>query len=115
MNTECIFCKIIEGKLASNVTYEDELVIAFEDVNPQAPVHQLIVPKEHIATINDLLADHNHLIGHMFQTAKKLAKDYHIDIDGYRVVMNCNEKGGQAVYHIHLHLLGDRQMHWPPG
>ncbi|OGT32018.1 MAG: histidine triad nucleotide-binding protein [Gammaproteobacteria bacterium RIFCSPHIGHO2_12_FULL_35_23] len=115
MSTECIFCKIIAGSLTSNIVHEDNKILAFEDVNPQAPVHHLIVPKEHIPTINDLLTEHNELIGQLFQVAKTLAKKHHIAENGYRVVMNCNEKGGQAVYHIHLHLLGDRQMHWPPG
>ena len=115
MSSECLFCKIINKELSSIVAYEDDKVIAFDDINPQAPIHKLIVPKQHIATVNELSSKHNELLGHMIQVAKNLAKEYNLSEEGYRLVINCNEKGGQAVYHLHLHLLGDRQMHWPPG
>lgn len=114
-STDCLFCKIIQGDIPAKIVYDDELVLAFEDIDPKAPTHLLIIPKQHIATMNDLNVEHNAVIGHMFQVAKQLAKDQGFDEKGYRVVMNCNRDGGQAVYHIHLHLLGGRQMLWPPG
>lgn len=112
---DCIFCKIAKKEIRSNITYEDDLVIAFDDIRPQAPFHKLIIPYEHIATINDFNDNHKGLVGHMVLTAKKIAEELKINKDGYRLVMNCNSQGGQEVYHIHLHLLGGRQMHWPPG
>lgn len=112
---DCIFCKIAQKEITSKIVYEDELMIAFEDIRPQAPVHLLIIPREHIATLNDLNNDHQQLLGQMMLTTTKLAEKYKVQEDGYRLVMNCNSKGGQEVYHIHLHLLGGRQMHWPPG
>ena len=111
----CLFCKIINGEIPAKVIYRDDLVVAFEDINPQAPHHALIVPQKHIATLNDLHGENNELIGHMVQTAAMLAKQLNIADDGYRVVMNCNEGAGQSVFHIHLHMLGGRAMHWPPG
>ncbi len=113
--SDCLFCKILNGDIPSKIAYEDDLVIAFDDIHPQAPTHKLIIPREHIETVNDLIPPHNQLIGHMVYVAKQLAKDLEIDENGYRILMNCNRHGGQAVYHIHLHLLGGRQMHWPPG
>lgn len=115
MKTDCLFCKIIQGDIPTESVYEDDLVIAFNDIHPQAPIHQLIIPKKHIATLNDLEPDDNKLMGHMIQIAKELANRNNIAEDGYRILMNCNAAGGQAVYHIHLHLLGGRYMHWPPG
>ncbi|MBN1684684.1 MAG: histidine triad nucleotide-binding protein [Gammaproteobacteria bacterium] len=112
---DCIFCKIINKEIPAKIIYEDDRVVAFDDIEPQAPVHVLIIPKEHVATLNDLTEEHTELVGYMTQVAKKLAKELGIDEKGYRVLMNCNRQGGQAVYHIHLHLLGGRQMHWPPG
>ena len=113
--TDCLFCKIINQEVPATRVYEDEHVIAFDDINPQAPIHKLIIPKCHIHNMNELESDHNELLGHMFQAAKKLASDLGIADDGYRVVMNCNEGAGQTVFHIHLHLLGGRKMQWPPG
>lgn len=115
MKPDCLFCQISDGKIPAKIIYQDEKAIAFNDISPQAPTHVLIVPREHIATINDLQKNHNELIGHLFQIAKNIAAEKGISEDGYRVVMNCNKHGGQAVYHIHLHLLGERQMAWPPG
>ena len=112
---DCIFCKIINREIPIQMMYEDDQVIAFNDIQPQAPIHVLIIPREHIATLNDLTEEHTELIGHMIQIAKKLAKELGIGEKGYRVLMNCNQHGGQAVYHLHLHLLGGRQMQWPPG
>ena len=112
---DCIFCKIIEGKIPAKILYQDEQVIAFPDVNPKAPEHVLIIPRRHIATLNDLTPEDTQLAGHLMQVAKQLAAKLGIAESGYRVLMNCNAGGGQAVFHIHLHLLGGRIMHWPPG
>lgn len=111
----CIFCRIIEKNLPSKTVYEDERVYAFEDINPQAPIHILIVPKRHIPTVLDTSSEDNDLIGHMFQTANIIAREKGIANRGFRLVMNCNHESGQTVFHIHLHLLGGRPMHWPPG
>ena len=112
---DCLFCKIVEGSIPANIIYEDKTVIAFDDINPQAPIHKLIIPRQHISTLNDLTPEHDLLIGHMLQTAKQLAKTLEIDETGYRTVINCNRNGGQVVFHLHLHLLGGRQFNWPPG
>ncbi|MCH7613709.1 MAG: histidine triad nucleotide-binding protein [Candidatus Marinimicrobia bacterium] len=111
----CLFCKIIAGEIPSDKVYENEHVFAFRDIDPKAPTHILIVPKEHIATTNDLDESHKSIVGEIVLTAKQLADDEGIAESGYRTVFNCNKDGGQAVYHIHLHLLGGRQMNWPPG
>jgi len=112
---DCLFCKIIERKIPSHITYEDEKVVAFKDVNPQAPIHQLIVPRKHIATINDINANDKEILGHMVLVAQKIAKQEQINDSGYRLIFNCNNDGGQMVYHLHLHMLGGRSMTWPPG
>lgn len=113
---ECVFCKIASGEMKSDIVYQDEQVIAFNDISPKAPCHVLIIPRKHIATLNDLNnEDDTELMGHTIQIAKKLAKDLGIADRGYRVLLNCNDEGGQAVYHIHMHLLGGRAMGWPPG
>lgn len=113
--SETLFSKIIRREIPADIIYEDEHVLAFRDINPQAPVHALIIPKTAIATINDIEAGQAELIGRMVLAAQKIAHDEGIDEDGYRLVMNCNEHGGQTVFHIHLHLLGGRAMDWPPG
>lgn len=110
-----LFLKIINREIPAEIIYETDDILAFRDINPQAPVHVLIIPKEHIPTMNDLEPQHAEVVGKMFMVAAELAALEGISDDGYRVVMNCNEAGGQAVYHIHLHLLGGRQMVWPPG
>ena len=110
-----LFLKIINREIPAEIVYETDEVLAFRDINPQAPVHILIIPKEPIRTINDLERSHSQLVGQLCLAAAELAEKEGISGDGYRVVMNCNEAGGQAVYHIHLHLLGGRQMVWPPG
>ena len=112
---DCIFCKIATGELGSDILYEDNDVVAFRDVAPQAPHHILIIPRNHIATTNDLDENNSGLIGKLFYTAKNIASDLNLADDGYRLVMNCNGHGGQTVFHIHLHLLAGRKMHWPPG
>ena len=109
----CLFCKMVAGEIKPDVVFEDESVLAFRDINPQAPVHILIIPKVHITTLNEL--DNTLQAGHLLQTAIRLAKQEGLSEDGYRTVFNCNKKGGQEVYHLHLHLLGGRQMVWPPG
>ena len=112
---ETIFSKIIRRELPADIVYESDDILAFRDINPQAPVHILIIPKEQIRTINDLEESHAEITGKMLLVAAELAKQEGIADEGYRVAMNCNQAGGQAVYHIHLHLLGGRQMGWPPG
>lgn len=111
--TDCLFCKMVAGDIEPDVVFEDENLLAFRDINPQAPVHILVIPKRHIATLNDL--DDPLLAGQLVQAAVKLAEQEGLSEDGYRTVFNCNRHGGQAVYHLHLHLLGGRPMHWPPG
>ncbi|EKD53648.1 MAG: hypothetical protein ACD_60C00162G0003 [uncultured bacterium] len=112
---DCLFCKIANGAIPAKVVYQDDLVLAFDDISPQAPHHKLIIPRKHIATLNDITIEDNLLISHIVQTAKKLAKDLGVAEQGYRLVMNCNAGAGQTVFHIHAHLLGGRQMIWPPG
>lgn len=114
--TDCIFCKVVSKKIPSKIVYEDDLALAFEDINPQAPVHTLVIPKKHIATLLDLKeGTDDHLLGHLFKIANKIATDKGIAERGFRIVTNCNRESGQTVYHIHLHVLGGRPMHWPPG
>lgn len=113
--SEDLFLKIINREIPADIVYESDEVLAFRDINPQAPTHILIIPKERIRTMNDLDSSHSELVGKLSLVAKELAEREGIAEDGYRVVMNCNQAGGQAVYHIHLHLLGGRQMGWPPG
>ena len=110
-----IFTKIINKEIEANILYEDNDVLAFEDINPQAPVHILIIPKKEIQTTNDIQIDDSYLIGRLVLVAKDIAKQKGIDRDGYRLVMNCNDDGGQTVFHIHMHLIGGRKLSWPPG
>lgn len=112
---DCLFCKILDKKIPAKIVYEDDRVLAFEDINPQAPVHLLLIPRKHIPTLNELHEDDAALTGHIVATAAKLARDRGIAERGFRVVVNCNPESGQTVYHIHFHLLGGRPMHWPPG
>lgn len=113
--SDCIFCKIIDKKIPARVVYEDELTLAFEDVNPQAPVHTLVIPKKHLSTLLDIKEEDAGLIAHIFRVANKIAGDKGIAERGFRVVANCNPESGQTVYHIHFHILGGRLMQWPPG
>lgn len=112
---DCIFCKIIKGEIPSKKVYEDKDIFAFEDINPQAPVHILIVPKKHIEKSLDVTGQDKELIGSIFMVANKLAKEKGIAESGFRLVVNCNRDSGQDVFHIHFHLLGGRKMKWPPG
>ena len=102
----CVFCKIVNREIPAKVVYEDDKVMAFHDINPQAPVHILVIPKEHIPTVNDLEEKHKELIGHIFLVIKEIAKEMGIAESGYRVLVNCNRDGGQEIYHLHFHLLG---------
>lgn len=112
---DCLFCKIIKREVPSDIVYEDDHVLAFHDIDPKAPTHVLIIPKKHIATLNDIEEDDLEVAGRLQYTAARLAREQGFADDGYRVVMNCNELGGQTVYHIHLHLMGGRQFTWPAG
>jgi histidine triad (HIT) family protein len=112
---DCLFCRIVGGDLAADVVYQNDTIVAFRDINAKAPTHILLIPRRHIATMNDLQNGDESLAGELFVTAAKIAADEGLADDGYRVVMNCNEAAGQSVFHIHLHLLGGRQMGWPPG
>lgn len=110
----CLFCKIIAGEIPSQMVYEDDRVFAFKDIAPVAPVHVLMIPKKHIASLEELAPEDADIMGHILLTASKLAKELGLE-KGYRVVSNCKEEGGQTVYHIHFHLIGGRKMQWPPG
>jgi len=110
-----LFLKIIAHEIPADIVYEDDEVLAFRDINPQAPLHVLIIPKVHIRTINDLQPTDAELVGKLFLVAQDIARSEGIDESGYRVVMNCNAGAGQTVFHIHLHLLGGRDFTWPPG
>lgn len=112
---DCLFCKIIDGEIPGDIVYENDNVLAFKDINPIAPVHILVIPKEHIATLNDLEEKHTQTMGELFLAAKKIASDKGISESGYRTVFNCNKDAQQTVFHIHLHLIAGRQMTWPPG
>ncbi len=113
--TDCLFCKVVSGDVPVDIVYEDNHVMAFRDISPQAPSHVLVIPKRHVSTINDLDVGNSDVVGHMFLAAKKVAEMEGISEVGYRAVMNCNEDAGQTVFHIHLHVLGGRRMNWPPG
>lgn len=111
----CIFCKIVSGEIPSTKVYEDERILAFKDLNPEAPVHVLVIPKVHISSLNEIDDEHQEMVGYIFGQFGKIAEDLGIAKDGYRVVSNCGVQGGQTVGHIHFHVLGGRQMQWPPG
>jgi histidine triad (HIT) family protein len=114
-NSDCLFCKILDGDIPADIVYESATAIAFRDINPQAPTHVLIIPRKHIATINEITDDDQSLVGSLYSAAREIAAAEGIAEDGYRAVMNCNEGAGQTVVHIHLHLLGGRDLSWPPG
>jgi len=112
---DCIFCKIAAKEIPSKLVYEDDKVLAFRDINPEAPTHILIIPREHIETVNDLKAKNAGLVGKLHLVAKELAAKEGLAERGYRLVLNCGPEAGQAVFHLHLHMLGGRKMTWPPG
>lgn len=112
---DCLFCKILSGDIPADIVYESDSAIAFRDINPQAPMHVLIIPRKHIATINDLDEEDQEVVGSLYLAAKDIARTEGLSDEGYRAVMNCNEGAGQSVFHIHLHVLGGRALAWPPG
>ncbi len=115
MSQDCIFCKIIAGDIPSEFVHEDEYCVAFNDINPQAPTHILIIPKEHIASMDDTREQHKETLGHLLFTAAEIARQKGFAKNGYRTVINTNDDGGQTVFHLHVHLLGGRQFIFPPG
>jgi histidine triad (HIT) family protein len=114
-HSNCLFCKILAGDIPADIVYESETAIAFRDINPQAPTHVLIIPRKHIATINEIAEEDEAIVGSLYSAAREIATAEGIAEEGYRAVMNCNEGAGQTVFHIHLHLLGGRTLVWPPG
>lgn len=112
--SETIFTKIINREIPADIIYEDDIALAFNDINPQAPVHFLVIPKKAIATINDITEEDRELVGHLYLVAAKIAREKGFADDGYRVVMNCGENSGQTVFHIHLHVLAGKPLGWPP-
>lgn len=112
---DCIFCKIVNKQVPSELVYEDDYVCAFKDINPVAPIHVLIVPKDHLQSLNEIEQNHKELIGHVFLVSKILAREFGISESGYRIVVNCGKDGGQTVNHIHFHLMGGRKFSWPAG
>lgn len=113
--SDCLFCRIIAGQIPATIVYQNDHVVAFKDITPQAPTHVLVVPRRHIATLNDLTPDDDALVGEMVRSAAAIAKNNGHAAAGYRTVFNCNADAGQTVFHLHLHLLGGRTMTWPPG
>lgn len=111
----CIFCRIAQRTLPARIVFEDETVVAFEDLNPQAPVHLLVIPRKHLASLSDAGPEDHALLGHLLAVSADLARARKIDSKGFRTVINCGEWGGQTVFHLHVHLLGGRIFHWPPG
>ncbi len=111
---DCVFCKIAQGEIPSTKVYEDDLVLAFKDLDPQAPVHVLLIPKQHILSVAEITEENSHLVARIFEVAAKLAKELKLT-NGFRIVTNAGEDGQQSVKHLHFHMLGGRSMHWPPG
>jgi len=113
--SDCVFCRIAAGEIPAELVFEDELVVGFRDLSPQAPTHVLIIPRKHIATLNELQPEDEAIVGRLYTAAAQVAAREGLAERGYRTLINCNADGGQTVFHLHLHLLGGRQMHWPPG
>ena len=113
--TDCLFCRIASGEIPASIVYQDERLVAFRDINPQAPVHVLLIPRRHIGTLSDLSPADDGIVGEMVRRAAAIAGELGVSERGYRTVFNCNADAGQTVFHIHLHLLGGRKMAWPPG
>lgn len=113
--TDCIFCKIIAGEIPSKKIYEDDKVLAFYDIEPSAPVHFLVIPKAHVASVNEINEENADIISHIFKSINKIVQELNIADTGYRVITNCGEDGGQTVGHLHFHIIGGRKLHWPAG
>ena len=113
--SDCLFCRIVDGEISTDIIYSDDHVMAFKDINPQAPIHALVIPRRHISTVAELDQDTAGIMDHLTRAANQIAQDEGILGNGYRLVINCNDDGGQAVYHIHMHVMGGRAMKWPPG
>jgi histidine triad (HIT) family protein len=111
----CVFCRILAGEIPGKFLYQDDRLVVLQDINPQAPLHALVIPRKHVATLNDLSAEDDGLIGEMLRRAAAVAREHGVAGSGYRAVFNCNRAAGQTVFHIHLHVLGGRPMAWPPG
>ncbi|HZB25254.1 MAG TPA: histidine triad nucleotide-binding protein [Vicinamibacterales bacterium] len=111
----CLFCRIVSGEMPASLVYQDERVLAFRDINPQAPNHVLVIPRKHIATLNDLSPEDDELVGELVRRGAAIARELGVSDAGYRTVFNCNADAGQTVFHIHLHVLGGRRLGWPPG
>ena len=112
---DCLFCSILNGDIPADIVYESDAAIAFRDINPQAPTHVVVIPRKHVATINDLNEEDREIVGSLYLAAKDIARAEALSDEGYRTVMNCNAGAGQSVFHIHLHVLGGRALSWPPG
>ena len=112
---DCLFCKIVQKEIPASTVYEDDRIVAFDDINPQAPVHVLLIPKEHYASLNDIPEEKKDVLSHLLLKAREIARKKNIAEKGYRIVLNTARESGQEVFHIHFHLLGGRQMIWPPG
>lgn len=112
---QCIFCSIVQGKTPAKIVYKDESVLAFEDINPQAPLHLLVIPRKHLPSLTDMDSEDEPLVGHLLAVAAQLARERSVHEGGYRTVINNGISAGQSVFHLHLHVLGGRQFHWPPG
>jgi histidine triad (HIT) family protein len=112
---ECVFCQIIDGHAQSQIVYQDDSVVGFKDIKPRAPLHVLLIPRKHIATLFELEDEDEELIGHIFTVSSRLAREHDVARNGFRVVVNCGADAGQSVYHVHFHLLGGRRFVWPPG
>ena len=113
--SDCLFCKIISGQIPATIVYQDDRLVAFRDINPQAPTHVLVVPRRHVASLNELTPDDDAIVGEMVRRGAALAREHGHAERGFRTVFNCNADAGQTVFHIHLHVLGGRTLTWPPG
>lgn len=114
-DSNCLFCKMVAGEIETKTVYEDEKAFSFKDIDPQAPVHILVIPKQHLSSLRRASNDNEQLLGHLLNITRKIAKDLGIDESGYRIVINTGQDAGQAVDHLHIHLLGGRELTWPPG
>ncbi len=115
MSPDCIFCRIASKEAAAAILYEDEHCVVFRDTNPQAPIHLLVIPRKHLSSLNDCIDEDKWLLGHMLEVVGRMAREQEIDGSGFRTVVNTNAEAGQTVFHLHIHILGGRRLHWPPG